>query len=332
MGPHDGPLQHYAHLARGLSRPARNGNWLDTRLRQDARGAFTIEIPTSPEAGAHFYYAYLSRDYTLPSFQELRDAGFPYGDGQIDGLSRLRPTPFPEHEDACPVTIPQLSHVRGGLILTCSYSHLIGDLLMLSTWCNNWALQTREVAFAVAEGRAEALVPVQCADHAIDRTRLTPPNPGPMNLEELNHLSKKIPDWLLIDPTNAVALENMRSIVPSAYIGPSQPATERELRTPTSGVWRFLLASLQALHGSVQGACKTGTQVTTMDVLTAYLWAHMFRAKYAAASIAENGSSIPKHSEVVYAGDVRRRLDPPLLRNYLGAVLCCNLPTRRLSS
>jgi len=227
LKPNDGPLQHYAHLARGLSRVFNQLPFLAGRLRQDKRGAFSIEIPTSPEAGARFYYADLSKDFTFPSFRELQAACFPYGDGQFDGCSRLRPNPFPEREDGCPVIVPQLSHVRGGLILTCSYSHLIGDLLMLPTWCNNWALQTREVASAAADGRAEVPAPFECADYMIDRTRLTPPNPGLMSFEELKHLSKKIPDWLLVDPTNAVVLENMRSIVPPAYVEPSQSATEQ---------------------------------------------------------------------------------------------------------
>lgn len=333
LNPNDDPLQHYAHLARGLSRVFNQLPFLAGRLRQDARGAFTIEIPTSSEAGTRFYYADLSKDFTFPSFQELRDAGFPYGDGQFDGFSELRPNPFPEHKDGCPVIIPQLSHVRGGLVLTCSYSHLIGDLLMLPTWCNNWALQTREVACATAEGRAEIPVPVPCADHVINRTRLTPPNPGLTSFEELNYLSKTIPDWLLVDPTNAVALENMRSIVPPAYVGPSQPATEQEARAPTSGVWRFPLASLKALHAAVQEASETDTRTSTMDVLTAYLWAHMFRAKYATSSFSSNGEHVPKHSEIIYAGDVRRRLDPPLPKDYLGAAVDlfrCSAVTSRL--
>jgi hypothetical protein len=317
----DDPLRHYSHLARGLSRVFNQLPFLAGRLRQDERGAFTIEIPESSEAGTRFYYADLSRDFTFPSFQELQAAGFPYGDGKIDGLSRLRPDPFPEHGDGCPVVIPQLAHVRGGLILTCSYSHLIGDLLMLPAWCDNWAMQTREVASAAAEGRAEAPVPLVCAEHVMDRTRLTPPNPGLMALEDLTLKSKAIPDWLLVDPTNAVALENMRSIVPPAYVQPSQSATDEELRAPTSGVWRFSLASLKSLHGAVQEATKVGPRTSTIDVLTAYLWAHIFRAKYVPSSAAENGTHVPKHSEIVYAGDVRRRLDPPLPKDYLGAAV-----------
>ena len=317
----DDPLQHYARLARGLSRVFNQLPFLAGRLRQDNRGAFSIEIPTSPEAGARFYYADLSKDFTFPSFQELQIPGFPYGDGQSDGFSRLRPNPFPGHEDGCPVIIPQLAHVRGGLILTCSFSHLIGDLLMLPTWCKNWALQTQEVISAAAEGRAEAPVPLECSAHVMDRTRLTPLNPGLLSLDELNELSKKIPDWLLVDPTNAIALENMRSIVPPAYVEPSRSATEQELRAPTSGVWRFSPTSLKALHSAVQGASEASMKTSMIDVLTAYLWAHMFRAKYATSSDAEGGTQVPKHSEIVYAGDVRRRLDPPLPKDYLGAAV-----------
>jgi hypothetical protein len=58
-----------------------------------------------------------------------------------------------------------------------------------------------------------------------------------------------------------------------------------------------------------------------MDVLTAYIWAHMFRAKYAPSSAAKNGTDVPKQAEIVYAGDVRRRLDPPLPKDYLGAAV-----------
>ena len=317
----DDPLQYYSHLSRGLSRVFNQLPFLAGRLRQDERGAFTIEIPPSPQAGARFHYADLSKDFTFPSFQELQAAGFPYGDGKIDGLSRLRPDPFPQHEDGCPVIVPQLAHVRGGLIITCSYSHLIGDLLMLPAWCDNWAIQTREVISAAREGRAETPVPAECAEHVTNRTRLTPPNLGPLSLEELNHAATTLPDWLLVDPTNAIALENMRSIVPPAYVQPSNSASEEELRGPTSGVWRFPLASLKALHGAVQEASDTGTRTSTIDVLTAYLWAHIFRAKYVPSSAADSDAQVPKHSEIVYAGDVRRRLNPPLPKDYLGAAV-----------
>lgn len=311
----DDPLRHYANLSRGLSRLMNQFPFLGGRLRVDDRGAFKIEVPASAEVGTRFYYSDLSRDFTFPSFEEFRNAGFPYGDANKDGLARLQPK-VPQHEDKCPAIIPQLSHVRGGLVLSCSFSHLIGDLLMIPTWCDNWAMQTREVASAAAEGRAEAPLPARCADRAVDRTRLTPPNPGPASVEELTTLSTAVPDWLLVDPTNAIALENMKSIVPPAYIPASQSTREQELRSSTSGLWRFPLASLKKLHSDVQKASKTGTRISTMDAFTGYLWAHIFRAKYIAA---EDCSHVPAHSEIVYAGDIRRRLNPPLPNDFLGA-------------
>jgi len=61
----------------------------------------------------------------------------------------------------------------------------------------------------------------------------------------------------------------------------------------------------------------------------------MFRAKYAPSSAASNGAHAPKHSEIVYAGDVRRRLDLPLPKDYLGAAVDlfrCSVKTSKLVS
>lgn len=304
-------------------------------LRQDSRGAFTIEIPQSPHAGTRFHYADLTRDFTFPSFQELKAAGFPYADGKMDGLGRLRPNPFPTHVDGCPVIVPQLTHVRGGLILTCSYSHLVADLLLFTTWCSDWALQTSEIALATAEGRAESPVPPSYGEHVFDRTPLTPPNPGPMSLEDLSQQAKAIPDWLLVDPTNAVALENMKNIVPPAYIPPSNAAREQELRKTTCALWRFSPASLKALHSAVSDASTPGTKHTVIDVLTAFLWSHIFRAKYIDPSSPTDTSHLPPHSRVVYAADIRRRLDPPLPKAFLGAAVDlfhCTAPASTLAT
>lgn len=54
LEPSDDPLQHYAHLARGLSRVFNQLPSLAGRLRQNARGASTIEFPTTPETSARF--------------------------------------------------------------------------------------------------------------------------------------------------------------------------------------------------------------------------------------------------------------------------------------
>lgn len=53
-----------------------------------------------------------------------------------------------------------------------------------------------------------------------------------------------------------------------------------------------------------------------MDCLTAFLWARFFAAKYVSDSDLERA---PARSELVYAGDVRRRMSPPMHPSYMGA-------------
>lgn len=304
-------------------------------LRLDERGAFSVEVPPAPRAGTRFYYADLSDDYTFPSFRQLQAGGFPFADGKLDGLSRLRPDPFPAHEDGSPTFVPQLSHVRGGLILTFSYTHMIGDLVILQAILDVWAKETCEVATAAAEGRPESPVPKAIADHLVDRFRLSPRHDGPASFEEMARLAPALPDWTLVNPTDAVALENLKSIIPAPYIPASQAHATKELRTTASGVWRFPLASLEALHRAVQDASKTGTRLSTSNVLTAYLWERMFIAKYLPSAAEPNRPPPPAHSEIVFAVDLRRRLTPPLPADYSGAcvdLLRCSAPTTTLTA
>lgn len=327
------PFKHYRYMCRGLGRVLNRYPHMAGNLRLDERGAYSIEIPPAPQAGSRFYYTDLSGDYTFPGFRELQAGGFPYADGKYDGLSKLRPDPFPAHDDGCPTFIPQLSHVRGGLILTVSFSHLIGDMVLLQAILDRWAEETCEVATAAAEGRPEALVPGPIATHLVDRSRLLPRHDGPATFEEMATLAKAIPDWTLVNPTDAVALENMKSIVPPPYIPASQAHATKELRTTTSSLWRFPLASLKALHRAVQAASKTGAKISTADVLTAFLWERIFTAKYLPATT--NASHTPAHSEIVFAGEVRRRLNPPLPAEYIGAcvdLLRCSATTSDLTT
>lgn len=305
------------------------------KLRLDERGAFSIEIPSAPQAGSRFHYADLSGDYTFPTFRELQASGFPYADGDSDGLSRLRPDPMPVHEDGGPTFFAQLSHVRGGLALTAFISHMLGDMVILKAILDTWAEETHEVATAAAEGRLEAPVPESIAGHLADRSRLLPPHDGPASFEEMTRLAKALPDWTLVNPHDPVALESMNSIVPPPYIPSSQTHATQELRTATLGVWRFPLASLKALHRAVQNASQTNTKLSTSDVLTAYLWERFFNAKYSPSAAGNNPSHVPKHSELVFAGEVRRRLSPPLPTEYIGAcidVLRCSATATDLAA
>ena len=312
------PFEHYKHMCRGLGRVLNKYPFMAGTLRSDERGAYNIEIPPSPRAGARFHYADLSGDYTFPSFCELQAAGFPFADGKTDGLSKLRPDPFPLHVDGSPAFLPQLTHVRGGLVLTMSMSHLLGDMVILHRFLDAWAEETCEVASAATEGGQEAPVPKRIADSLVDRSRLLPPHDGPAGFEEMARLAKALPDWTLVNPTDPVALENMKSIVPPPYIPPSQADATRELRTTVASVWRFSLASLKALHRAVQDASETGSRISSSDALTAYLWERIFQAKYLPSAAGNDKSHIPAHSEMVFAGELRRRLNPPLPAEFIG--------------
>ena len=68
-------------------------------LRQGERGEFGVEIPPAPHAGAYFHFSDMSSDPRFPSFSELQECGFPYVDGDLDGLKEeFRPDPFPTNE------------------------------------------------------------------------------------------------------------------------------------------------------------------------------------------------------------------------------------------
>jgi hypothetical protein len=337
LAPNEDPLQHFKYMCRGLGRMLNKFPHLAGTLRLDKRGAFSIETPPAPHAGILFHYADLTGDYTFPSFRELQAASFPFADGNSDGLSKLRPDPYPAHEDGdgAPTFIPQLTHVRGGLVLLMCWSHMCGDMVLANAIVDTWAQETCEVATAAAEGRPEAPVPQPVPRNLVDRSRLLPPHDGPATFAELAKPAQAFSDWKLVDPTDIVTLETMQSIVPPPYIPASQAHAAKELRTTLSGVWRFPLASLKALHRAVQAASKTGTQLSTANVLTAYLWERMFNAKYLPQTSGDGHSHTPPHSEMVFASDIRRRLNPPLPADYMGAavdLLRCSATTSSLTA
>lgn len=312
----DEAITWYHYMCRSLGRVLTQQPHLAGFMRQDARGAFDIEIKSAPHQGTRFFYADLSRDHTFPSFEELAQAGYPFADGNADGLSKLRPDPFPQHEDGSPVITPQLTHVRGGLILNISFTHLAGDLLQLREFCNVWASETNEVVRAALEGRKEAAPPTPLPVERTDKSRLLPNVQSPATIDELRELSKAVPKYQLVDPTDPVALEEMQNIVPKAYIPACLASREAELRATVSGVWLFPLSALKGIQFAAQQA-HADAKLSTMDCLTAFLWSRFFAAKYVDSS--NTVQRAPATSSLVYAGDVRRRMSPPMHPEYMGA-------------
>ncbi|KAF2772199.1 hypothetical protein EJ03DRAFT_325027 [Teratosphaeria nubilosa] len=311
----------FEYFCHGLSRLIYQQPHLAGTLRQDERGAFSVEIPPAPNAGTRLHFRDLSTDVLFPTFDQLEKDGFPFADVQNDGLGKLAPNPFPASEAGDPVIVQQLTHVSGGLILVSSYTHLIGDLVQGIQLGVSWAKHTRDVIEATINGSPLPLVPEQIPRALSDRTRLLPLTEAPTGLAELRKKSESLPDWTLMDPADPEAtLEVMKNFMPQALLSASEQRRELELREPTVGIWRFSLSDRTALHHAAQRAAPSDVKLSSIDVLTAFLWKQFFWAKYSVDGPIDK-DAVQHHSTLVYAGDVRSRLDPVLPRAYIGAAV-----------
>ncbi|KAH9844952.1 trichothecene 3-O-acetyltransferase [Teratosphaeria destructans] len=311
----------FGHFCHALSRLIYQQPHLAGSLRQDERGAFSVEIPPAPNAGTRLYFRDLSTDELFPTFDQLERNGFPFADGQNDGLRKLAPDPFPSSEAGDPVIVQQLSHVHGGLILVSSYTHLVGDLVQAIQLGVSWARHTRDVIAAAMHGRSPAIVPEQIPRALLDRTRMLPLTEAPKDLAELRKKSESLPNWSLIDPADPEAtLEDMRNFMPKALLSASEQSRESDLRKPTVGIWRFSLSDRMALHQAAQQAAPSGVNLSSIDVLTAFIWKQFFLAKYSVDGPVDK-DAVQHQSTLIYAGDVRSRLDPALPRAYMGAAV-----------
>ena len=316
----DDSLALYTNLAQGLSRLLNRFPFFTGVLKADTHGAFRLEIPEAPRAGTRFYYADLSGDPRFPSFEELQQGGFPYADGNFDGFSAFRPPTFAVEGGFAPL-VTQLNRVDGGHILTWALSHQLLDLVMVGEVIRTWAAETREVTLAMMENRAPRPAPAAVAPELTDRSRLSPKATRTQDFTKLAEMAKDLPNWIVVDPTNPIALKDMESIVPPAYIPKALLHKETELRTTISGVWRFPLASLQELqqNATKAAAAQGQSRLSTIDVLTSYIWERFFAAKYTDFSDRDASRPLPTHSSIVYALNVRRRLNPPLPDDYVAA-------------
>lgn len=324
LGNDNDALVQYDYLRRGLSRALYEQQLLTGILEQDERGAFSVAIPV--HAGVRFHYCDLSQDRTFPDFEQFAKAGFPYADGNLDGLSKFRPDPFPTSERGDPVLVPQLTHLNGGLVLTCSISHLVTDVFRAVDFVVRWAASTREVAEAVLGGRPDPPIPMQLPEPLNDRLRLLPPPRGCPSLDDMKERCKTFPNFKVIDPDDPVGtIADLHNFQTKCHIASCAPDKEEFLRETISGVWHFSQADIKAIHLAAQTA-SPHNKVSTMDVFIAFLWSRYFAAKYpynpdiASADKGYHGS-IPQDSAIVCAADIRSKLTPPLPSNYMGVAV-----------
>lgn len=338
LQPGDNPLTHFEHLRAGLSRVLYLQPHLAGVHRINQRGAYSIEIPPAPYAGTRFIYRDLSNDDTSPSFDELEAAGFPLADGNLDGLAKFRPDPYPTCEDGDPIIIQQLTHLRGGLVLTTSYSHMVGDLVQGISLGRTWAAMTQAIAEAARAGKPEPPLPEPLPANLMDRSPLIPKNSDPLSMEELTKMVEIVaPESVALDPSNPEKmLKLFTEMFPPAYISEKDKSIEDELRTTRAGIWHFTPRSLAMIKQDALSASPPGEKFTSIDALSAFLWQRFIVAKYQPGSEEEAPNSnlggnetaqasrhIPSVSQVVFAGDARRRPAVPLPQTYLG--VCVDL-------
>lgn len=307
IGEDSDALAHYEYFREGLSRALCHSDLWAGTLQKDERGAFSVHIPKAPNAGVRFYYRDVSRDHTFPSFADFEKAGFPYADGNLDGLSQLRPEDFPVSESDNPTFVAQLTHIKGGLVLSCSFSHLVADVVRARDFLVQWAAQTKLASEGVTS------IPAPLPSTLNDTSRLTPMPSGSSEFEALQEKGKDLPNFKVMDINDPIGtVSELQSFQPKAHIGPCSEQQEDYLREPISGAWRVLRSDAEAIANFAR---KSGGKLTYMDVLIAFLWSRLFVAKY---PIAETQ---PTETTILNAINIRSRLNPPLPHNYQGAAV-----------
>ncbi|KAI7553752.1 hypothetical protein KC331_g1013 [Hortaea werneckii] len=319
LQPDDDAYQHFRHMRQALNRVLFEIPILSGIIRVDDRGANSVEIPEAPRAGTRLYFRDLSQDAEFPTYDQLAQTGFPFADGEGDGFKELRPDPFPAAQDGDPVVVPQFNLLKGGIAVYCAYSHLVGDLVVGRDIIIRWAANTRAIAEAAAIAKPSPPIEPQFAADLMDRSRLFPMNSDILSIQELQQRGNKLGSFKPLDPTDvAGTMAELQNLMPKAYIPPAAVHDEDRLRETTVGVWHFPMKQLKGIQAMAQQSAPPGARLTTMDAFTAFLWQRFFCAKYGGR---DTNGSMPEDSTCCFAGDIRRRLEPPLPQNYLPAAV-----------
>ncbi|KAK4495473.1 hypothetical protein PRZ48_013804 [Zasmidium cellare] len=307
------PLPQYDILTKSLSYVLYQRPILAGTLRQDNRGAFSVEIPPAPGAGCDFHYADLRDDAEIPTYEELERRGFPFADGNEDGLAKLRPARVPEAWDGSPVIVCQMSRLRGCVVLLLLMSHQVADPVAVVVFVLQFAGLTEEMEKAVLAGGPLPDLPERFEPAMEDRALLSP-RPSEADCDEKSLELKQYVSIRGMDSLSVLAAR--RNLFPKSYIPPRLTGRAEQLWRTTVGIWKFSPAKLDQLRDIVRQASPEASKPPSdLDAITAFLWQRFFVAKH---SPSENPST-PQTSHILYAGDVRRRLDPPLPQFFLSA-------------
>ncbi|KAM0190103.1 hypothetical protein ACHAPI_009615 [Fusarium lateritium] len=320
LKPETDPLQLYKDCKQGLSRCIYELPHLSGVIRKDETGRHSIQIREAPHAGTNFWYRDHRNDADIPSYNELKINGWPFGDGEEDGLGKLRPRNFPHVQDGDPVIAPQFNVVKGGIVLTMSITHVIGDLVQFMDFLRSWSQNTSAVATARLNGQPTPPLPQQLSANLMDRSILTPDVGIEEDLDKLVPRAAKLPHLDMLDPRRPEdVVEKLSNLFTKARLTDDDlvRSTEDELRALSCSVWTFSQSSIKQLQRTIQEVLPSGTKVSSMDCLTAFAWNRLFCAKYAPGL--SGRAALPETSKIIFAGSIRHRLASPLPNNYMPA-------------
>ncbi|KAJ5128659.1 hypothetical protein N7448_002376 [Penicillium atrosanguineum] len=320
LKPNTDPRQLYEDCKRGLARYIYQHPHLCGRIFKDETGRNSIEIRPMPYAGVNFEF-HDHRDMKgMPSYEEFRRFGWPFGDGDQDGLSKLRQKVFPSAQAGDPILITRFNVIKGGIVLTMSIAHVMCDLVQFKDLMGSWARNTCAVANARTKNQPEPPLPQQVAANLMDRSPLMPNVQIEHDLEKLAARAANLPHWTMVDPRDPRKMgKTIDDIFTKARLTGNDLAnfSEDKLRGLSTSVWTFPQSSIRKLKLAADRVSPRGTKLSSIDCLTAFAWQRFFAAKWAPG--VPGAEPIPKTTRIVYAGSVRTRLTPPLPLDYMPA-------------
>lgn len=320
LKPDTDPRQIYEDCKRGLARYIYQHPHLCGRIIKDETGRNSIEIRPIPHAGVNFEFHDHRDMKEMPSYEEFRRFGWPFGDGDRDGLGKLRPKVIPSAQTGDPILMPRFNVIKGGIVLTISIAHAMCDLVQCMDVMGSWARHTCAVANARTKNLPEPPLPQQVAANLMDRSPLTPNVQTEHDLDKLAARAENVPHWTMLDPRDPQKMaKTIDDLFTKARLTDNDLAKfpEEKLRQLSTCIWTFPQSSIKNLKLVAERGSPKETKLSSIDCLTAFTWQRFFAAKWAPG--VPGAEPIPKTTRIVYAGSVRRRLTPPLPFDYMPA-------------
>ncbi|KAL8831299.1 MAG: hypothetical protein Q9170_005357 [Blastenia crenularia] len=245
-----------------------------------------------PGAGFKLYERDLSGQSSW-SYSELEKKRFPLAslDGTI--LSPVAADPVDTEPD---VALAQINYLDHGILLTFVQHHAVFDISCAATVLKAWARHTATASAAIGDpldNKQMILSPT-----ALDRTPLLQSS----GLQS-EAAPAKLPQYRIIE-----------TIPPSSEAQKNAHPEASSLPPMTAKVFHFRSSSITELKAMGQLSQPSVTFISTNDVLSAFVWLSITKARLATAL----PETIPSASALGFAVDGRRRLSPPLPADFMG--------------